>query len=93
MTHFIVLAKTATAGDAVQAFLKEVWKLYELPELIFTDWDTKWPSEFWDRLCILLKFKRRMSMSFHPQMDRQTDRVNQTLKSYFQTFINYDQND
>jgi hypothetical protein len=24
MTHFIVLAKTATAGDAVQAFLKEV---------------------------------------------------------------------
>jgi hypothetical protein len=31
MAHFIALAETATTKDAVQAFLKEVWKLHGLP--------------------------------------------------------------
>jgi hypothetical protein len=34
-----------------------------------------------------------MSTSFHPQMDKQMERVNQTLKTYLRTFINYYQDD
>jgi hypothetical protein len=93
MAHFIALHETATAKDAAQAFLKEVWKLHELPESIVSDRDTKWTSEFWDGLCGLLGIKKRMSTSFHPQMDGQTERVNQTLETYLRTFINYDQDD
>jgi hypothetical protein len=37
MLHFIALAETATAGDIAQAFLKEVWKLYGLPESIISN--------------------------------------------------------
>jgi hypothetical protein len=93
MAHFIALVETATAKDAAQAFLKEVWKLHGLPESIISDRDTKWTSEFWDGLCGLLGIKKRMSTSFHPQTDGQTERVNQTLETYLRTFINYDQDD
>jgi glycosylphosphatidylinositol phospholipase D len=37
MAHFIALKETATAKDAANAFLKEVWKLHRLPESIISD--------------------------------------------------------
>jgi transposase InsO family protein len=89
MVHFIALTETETAKDAVQAFLKEVLKLHGLPKSIILDRDTKWTSVFWDTLCGLLGIKKRMSTSFHPQTDEQMKRVNQTLKTYLRTFINY----
>jgi hypothetical protein len=93
MAHFIALSEPATAKDAATAFLREVWKLHRLSEWIVSDRDTKWTSEFWDRLCGLLGIKKRMSTSFHPQTDKQTERVHQTFKTYLRIFINYDQDD
>jgi transposase InsO family protein len=91
MAHFIALKETATAKDVANAFLKEDWKLHRLPKSIISDHDTKWTSEFSDGLCGLLGIIKRMSTSFHPQTDGQTERVNQTLETYLRTFINYDQ--
>jgi transposase InsO family protein len=90
MAHFIGLNETATAKDIVQALQKEVWKIQGLPKWIISDWNTKWTSELWDKLCRLLGIKKRMSTSFHPQTDGQMERVNQTPKTYLHTFINYD---
>jgi hypothetical protein len=53
----------------------------------------KWMNEFWDGLYGLLGIKKRMSTSYQPQMDRQMERVNQTLETYLATFINCDQDD
>jgi transposase-like protein len=90
VTHFIALKETSSTKDAANAFLKEVWKLHGLPESIVSDCDKKWTSEFWDGPCGLLGINKRMSTSFSPQMDRQTERVDQTLETYLYTFINYD---
>ena len=93
MAHFVALQENATAKDCAQAFLKEIWKLHGLPEDIVSDRDTKWTGEFWNNLCVMLGIKRNLSSAFHPQTDGQTERVNQNLETYLQTFINYDQND
>src|SRR5437660_662460 len=93
MAHFIPLNENATASDVAKSFLKEVWKQHGLPEDIVSDRDSKWTGEFWEGLCGLLSIKRRLSTAFHPQTDGQTERVNQTLETYLQTFINYDQDD
>jgi hypothetical protein len=41
MAHFIALPETATAKDSEQALLKEVWRVYRLPESIFSGAGTK----------------------------------------------------
>ena len=76
MDHFIGLYENATGQDVADTFLREVWKLHELPTEIISDIDTKVSGEFWESLCQMLGVKRRRSTSYHPQTDGQTERTN-----------------
>jgi len=93
MAHFIGLQENTTAKEVAKAFLKEVWKLHGLQSEIILDMDAKFAGEFWESLCKKLGVKRTMSTAYHPQTDRQTERVNQVLGGYLRVFINYDEND
>ena len=50
--------------------------------------DAKFSSESWESLCKMLGVKRRRSTAYHPQTDGQTERTNQVLEGYVQTFVN-----
>jgi len=78
-----------------ESFLKEVWKLHELPSEIISDMDAKFAGEFWQSLCKKLGIKHKMSTAYHPQSDGQTERlgVNQVLGGFFPIFVNYNQDD
>jgi len=39
----------------------------------------------------MLGIKSKLSMAFHPQIDKQTERVNQELEQYLRIFINHRQ--
>ena len=39
----------------------------------------------------ILKIESKLSMAFHPQTNRQIERVNQKLKQYLRIFIDYRQ--
>ena len=93
IAHFIGLNENATAKDVEDTFLREVWKLHGLPHEIISDMDAKFSGEFGESLCESLGIKRKMSTAYHPQMDGQTERTNQTLEGYLRNFVNYDQND
>jgi hypothetical protein len=91
MSHFRTLHETATMKDPAQASVKEVWKLHRLPKLIISNQDTNLASKLLHGLSGLFGIRKRMSTSFHPQMDEQTERVNQTVETYIPTFFNYHQ--
>ena len=41
----------------------------------------------------MLEIETKLSTSFHPQIDEQTEHMNQKLKQYLQFFIDYKQKD
>jgi len=90
MAPFIGLLTNATAKDVANVFLREVCKLHGLPMEIMSDMDAKFSGEFWESLCKLLGIKRKMSTTYHPQTDSQTERTNQVLEGYLRNFVKYD---
>ncbi len=50
-------------------------------------------SKFMKDLYDLLPLKANASMAFHPQTDRQAERVNQEVEKYLRIFVNYLQDD
>ena len=50
-------------------------------------------SEFWKELCRILGIELRLLTAYHPQMDGQTERTNQSLEGYLRLYTLYDQDD
>ena len=66
---------------------------HELSNSIVTNKCSLFTSKFWLSLCYFLSIKRRLSTTFHPQTDSQTERQNSTIEAYLQAFVNFEQND
>lgn len=50
-------------------------------------------TSFWQRLGERVGTKPKLSTSFHPETDGQTERANADLKAYLRAFVNYRQDD
>ena len=60
--------------------MKQIFHLHGIPKVIITDKDPKFMGNFWKSLLKGLNTTLNFSTSFHPQMDGQTERVNQILE-------------
>ncbi|KAK3204109.1 hypothetical protein GRF29_106g1840700 [Pseudopithomyces chartarum] len=61
------------------------------PEEFITDRDKLFTSKYWDTFTAELGTNRKLSTSFHPQTDGQTERTNQTLEQYLRFYVNKQQ--
>ena len=80
-----------TAEGVTRLFQKEIWPHEGIPEQIITDRGPQFVATFTKELYQLLKITGAPSTAYHPQMDRQTERVNQEVEVYLHTFINHHQ--
>ena len=71
--HLIPINTMTKTIELTNEFLTHVVRLHGLPMSIVSDWDTKFTSLFWTELHQLLGVKLKLSTSFHPQMDGQTE--------------------
>jgi hypothetical protein len=85
--HFIPMTHPFTALSVAQQFMDQVLKLHGLPQAIISDWDMIFTSAFWKELFKLVGVDLRMTTSYHPQSDGQTERVNQCLETYLRCFV------
>jgi hypothetical protein len=85
--HFLAVKHPYTAQGIAQLFLDNVVKLHGLPKMIVTDRDPIFLSKFWKELFKLYKVNLAMSTTYHPQIDGQTERVNQCLEMYLRCAI------
>jgi len=91
MAHFLPLGKEKMAADLTVIFAQEIWKHHGLPSDIISDRVSRFTSETWQEFLRLSGIRPRMSTAFHPQTDRQTERLNQTIEVYLQAFVDHEQ--
>ena len=68
-----------------------MWKLHGLPESIISDRGPQFAAGIMQELNRMLEIESKLSIAFHPQTDRQTERVNQELEQYLRMFIDHRQ--
>ena len=84
---------TDLARDFAKLFITHVFAKHGLPMDIVSDRGSLFISEFWKELCRILGIKSRLLTAYHPQMDGQTERTNQSLEGYLRLYTLYDQDD
>jgi len=89
--HFIPTHTTVTAEGAAQLFFYHVWKLHGLPKRVISNRGPQFVALFTKELYRLLGIQISSSTAWHPQTDRQTERVNQELDQFLCLFVNEQQ--
>ena len=85
--HFLPLSHPFTALQVAQLYLNHIYKLHGLPTAIISDRDKVFTSQVWQELFRLSDIKLLMSSSYHPQMDGQTERLNQCLETFLRWLV------
>ena len=91
MVHFIPTTEKTSAKGLARLFRDNVWKLHGLPESIISDRGPQFAAGLMRELNRILEIESKLSMVFHPQTNRQTERVNQELEQYLRMFIDHRQ--
>ena len=93
MTHFVATMEGTSAEGLARLFWDNVWRLHGLPESVVLDRGPQFVAELTRELNRMLGIKTKFSTAFHPQTDRQMERMNQELEQYLRFFIEHRQKD
>jgi hypothetical protein len=85
--HLGALNTGFTAYKVAELFVSMVCKLHGLPKSIISDRDPVFISRFWSDLFKFSGTLLRMSSSYHPQTDGQTEVMNRTVEQYLRAFV------
>jgi len=86
--HFIPTHTMVTVEGAARLFLHYIWKLHGLPKRVVSDRGPQFVALFTKELYRLLGIQISSSTAWHPQIDRQTEHVNQELDQFLHLFVN-----
>jgi hypothetical protein len=91
MAIYLPCRKDVDSPELARMYFEEVICKHGVPSNIVTDRGSRFPSRFLNRVCSHLCIDHRLSTSFHPQTDGQTERQNQTMEQCLQAFATYEQ--
>jgi hypothetical protein len=80
--HFIPLGHPYTANSVARAFFDGIVHLHRFPSSIVSDRDPVFTVNVWRDLFSMAGIKLRMSTTFHPQTDGQSEVVNKVIAMY-----------
>lgn len=80
--HFVALAHPYAVPSVAKAFMEHIYKLHGMPTDIVSDRGSVFISAFWQEFMKHLKVQLKLSTSYHPQIDGQTEVMNRSVETY-----------
>jgi len=85
--HFLPVETTYKTSQYAELFISEIVKLHGVPVSIVSDRDPIFTSHFWKAFQKALGTRLKLSTSYHPQTDGQSERTIQTLEDMLRACI------
>jgi hypothetical protein len=79
--------------DWANAFFKQYYRRWGVPQRIITDRGAIFLSEFWTALFKIMRTTLLITTSYHPQTDGQSERTNQTAEIALRHLVNASKTD
>ena len=89
MSHFVATTEKTTAEGLARLFRDNVWKLHGLPKSVISDRGPQFAAGMTKELNKMLGIETKLSIAYHPETDRQTERINQKLEQYLRMYANH----
>jgi transposase InsO family protein len=80
VAHFIPIKTTYSRPPLAELYMSRIVCLHGVPKKIVSDRGTHFTLSFWERLHETLDTQLYFSSAYHPQIDGQTETVNQILE-------------
>ena len=80
-----------SSEEIAKIYRNEVWKLHGIPRKILSDRGPQFALKFMEEFIKALGTTKQLSMVYHPQIDRQTERINQEVRTFLWHYVNYQQ--
>ena len=77
IAHLVAATEGMLVEDLARLFRDNMWKLHRLLESVISDRKPQFAVELTKNLNRMLGVKKKLSISFHPQTDGQTKKMNQ----------------
>lgn len=85
--HFILIKINLSLQKLADIYISIIMKLHGIPSSIVSDIDSRFTSRFWGILQDALDSKLRLSSTYHPQTDGQTERTIQSLEDLLRAHV------
>ena len=87
MCHFVPCKLEINSHQFARLYIENIYRLHGLSNVIISDRDTRFTSEFWRELFACLKTKLNLSTAYHPQTDGQSEIANRTIANILRAFV------
>ena len=91
--YFLLYKESTNAEEFAYVFLYTIASNHLLPEEIISDRGSVFALKFWQGLISRLGMNHKLSIAYHPQIDGQTERINQIVEGYLRCYVNLKQDD
>ena len=89
MVHLFSCTKEITTAEYAHLFANQVFKLHGMPEVIISDRDPRFVSNFWEEMFSLLGTDLRFSTAFHPEINGQSEVTIHVLENFLRSYIEH----